>query len=329
MEHIIQKHQLNESSIQLLNSYFKLSDLMIFDIETTGLSPTQSKVILIGFITFDNDTAYVHQLFAPHTNNEIDILKAFIPYIKDKEVLINFNGSSFDIPYLNKRFQHHQLSTRIHSKKSFDLYRVSKSSKLPVENYKLKTLETFLNIPREDTISGKESIHLYFKYMNSGDTDAKAKVLGHNFEDILHLIPFLKILEHFESSIINRYLPHRININGHTFYLDTTRIQKDYLTLTFSISNPEDYKGMEIHNYEPATLILKKGILEVQIPIFSIEVPEQGQYTFVDAEALGWIEDFNTLDYESKLIYLVKQQDMYLFDSIIECVRKVIYMCTQ
>ncbi len=97
---------------------------------------------------------------------------------------------------------------------------------MPVENYKLKTLETFLNIPREDTISGKESIHLYFKYMNSGDMDAKAKVLGHNYEDILHLIPFLKILEHFESSTINLYLPHRINISGHTFYLDTSRIQK-------------------------------------------------------------------------------------------------------
>ena len=56
--------------------------------------------------------------------------------------------------------------------------------KLSLPDFKLKTIEKYLGIYREDTISGKESVQLYNEYVSSNCNKLKDKILLHNYEDI-------------------------------------------------------------------------------------------------------------------------------------------------
>lgn len=317
IQHLTYHYEIPEKEADVLNSFFDMQDIVIFDIETTGLSPAKHPVILIGFITFEDGISMIHQLFAEHIRDEKEILEAFIKLASHKKIFVNFNGSSFDIPYLNKRFEHFNFSYRIHSGQSFDLYRICKASKLEVPNYKLKTLETYLGIQREDTISGRESIQLYYDYMNNGNTRAKDLVLGHNYEDILHLIPFMRILTHVDPQVIAKHLPHRINLEQMHFYMTHWAIKNDFLNLTFSISNPAQFKSKELSYYAAFSLNLSHGELKIQLPIFKILMPDSTLYVFIDCETLGWVPDFNTLDYNQKLQYLVCENNAYAFERIL------------
>lgn len=322
MRHLITEHPLDHESCEVLTSYFDLDRLMIFDIETTGLSPATSEVILIGCITFKENRAYVHQLFADNPTEESNVLELFKDLSKDCLTLVNFNGSSFDIPYLNKRYLRHGMTYRIHKGQSFDLYRICKASDLPVENHKLKTLEAFLGIAREDTISGKESIMLYNHYVKTQNQESLDKVLGHNYEDILHLIPFMEILKHMNPNLIQQHLTHYLNIEQQTFYLTKATHKKDFCHVDLSMANPILYRGKDLHYYDPCVLSLVQGVLHVEIPVFQINTPEPSSYLFADVEKMGWFSDFNALALEVKMRYLIKENASFNYGNLIHTVKE-------
>ena len=80
-----------------------LEDTLFFDIETTGLSPGNSRVFLIGIITKDREDPFLFSfsfLAEENTENEEKaLLKAFSAFTQKKKYLVHFNGSSFDVPY--------------------------------------------------------------------------------------------------------------------------------------------------------------------------------------------------------------------------------------
>jgi len=324
LEHIIVEHKLDKQTLDALNKYFNLETTMIFDIETTGLSPKSSNVILIGFIVFEDDTAFIHQLFAEHTDEEVEILKNFVVYCRKVDTLINFNGSSFDIPYLNKRFCDYGNSYQIHPKLSFDLDRICRSSRLDVINYKLKTLEIYLGIPREDMISGRESISLYFDYMRNHNEESREIVLKHNYEDILHLIPFIKILDHIEMNLIERHFSKSLVIDNYTFILDTIKVSHDFVSINMSISNTSLYTGKVITYYDPYVCILNEGTIHIKLPIFDIKTPDDSIYTFVDAENVGWIHDFNQISLEEKKKYIISENQLFNYFNVLNIIKYVV-----
>ena len=75
-----------------------LSDLVIFDIETTGLSANVSSLYLIGALWYDTQKKEMKmcQWFADDYNSEKEILLSFRSYIEEHPYLIHFNGSSFE-----------------------------------------------------------------------------------------------------------------------------------------------------------------------------------------------------------------------------------------
>ena len=116
--------------------------------------------------------------------------------------MIHFNGSGFDIPYLQKKLLHYNMSFSFDSFLQVDLYKKIFPYKklLGLPNLKQKTVEDFLKLPRKDMYSGKELIEVYVQYMKDkfGHKASLQKeqnlLLLHNEEDVANLIRLTSIL---------------------------------------------------------------------------------------------------------------------------------------
>lgn len=177
----------------------------VFDIETTGLNSNYCKVILIGILFNQDNKTVIKQFFADTEDDEKELLLSFINTIKNYQNHITFNGLTFDIPFLNTRLKKHNIDFYLSKNDDIDILKLIRpfKEKLSLSDCKLKTIEKYLGIHREDTISGKESIDLYKDYSVNQNIDLKEKILLHNYEDIYYLGVIFKIKD---------ILKHKLNV---------------------------------------------------------------------------------------------------------------------
>lgn len=205
----------------------------VFDIETTGLSPKYCKVILIGVLYNLNNKTIIKQYFAESEEEEKDLLLKFINDIKTFDHHITFNGVSFDIPFLNSRFNSNDIDFSIDKCDDIDILRIVKpfKEKLSLSDCKLKTIEKYMGIKREDTISGKESVELYKNFVISKDISLKEKILLHNYEDIYYLGKIYNIKNIIDENL--DYIDININNLNYKVLLSKYKITKSVLHLNF------------------------------------------------------------------------------------------------
>ena len=72
---------------------------LFFDIETTGLSHKTSHIYLIGAAVFEKTSFKLYQFLAEHETSEEEtaLLQSFYKLCSDRDCLIHFNGTTFDI----------------------------------------------------------------------------------------------------------------------------------------------------------------------------------------------------------------------------------------
>ena len=170
--------------------------ILFIDIETTGLSPKNSDLYLIGCLFLQNDKWHIAQFFAESSSQEEEILKTFADFCAPYETLIHFNGDRFDLPFLKAKYEKYSLPDPFADKESFDIYKAVKPYKLQLglPDLKQKTIELYLGIDRKDEYSGGELIAVYRKYTKERDLESKNIILLHNFEDVQGLLKILPIL---------------------------------------------------------------------------------------------------------------------------------------
>ena len=211
------------------------SDSFVFDIETTGLSPKFCKVILIGILFNKDNKTIIKQYFAQTEDDEKDLLLAFINDISTFDTHITFNGLAFDIPFLNSRFNKYNIDFELNKNDDIDILNIVRPFKglLSLSDCKLKTIEKYIGISREDTISGKESVKLYKEFVSSKSDDLKIKILLHNYEDIYYLGYLYKIKDILEEKL------KPIVINNKDLFLKliplSFKINNSKLTLKYNI----------------------------------------------------------------------------------------------
>jgi len=173
---------------------------IFFDIETTGFSVSNTVVYLIGCIYYQDDSWYSTQWFAQNQAEESIILYDFFNKLKDYSTIIHFNGSGFDIPYLEAKFKKYSLPYNFSGFNSVDIYKkISKLKNiLKLENLKQKTIENFLEIKRQDTFSGGELIDVYYHYVENNNEDLLNTLLLHNSDDIIGMLLILDIISYYE-----------------------------------------------------------------------------------------------------------------------------------
>lgn len=146
---------------------YNTEKIVFFDIETTGFTANTTYLYLIGCIYTDGSSMNMVQWFAEDINEETELICSFFDLIKDYDLLINYNGSGFDIPYLIKKCEIHQLNFSFDNIRNLDIYKsIAPIKKIfDLDNFKQKSVEAFLNVKREDTYSGGELIEIYQSYL--------------------------------------------------------------------------------------------------------------------------------------------------------------------
>lgn len=193
-------------------------DTLLFDIETTGLSADTSYLYLIGAVCLEDNEPTLLQWFCDEYSEEKEVLASFRDFLKNYPKLVHYNGTGFDIPYLNKKFKRHCLSYAIDSEGTLDIYKLllpfKKHTSFP--DFKQKTLEQCAGFIRTDTFSGGDLTDVYAAYAgkyrlatltgNSEEADALRYVmLLHNHDDLVglfHLYIKTRLADFFAGTLL-------------------------------------------------------------------------------------------------------------------------------
>lgn len=250
-------------------------------------------------------------------------MKSLIDILDGKKLIFTYNGHAFDIPYLNHKYKSNGFDYQIPLYYDFDILRVARANRahLKLPDYKLKTIEKYLGICREDTISGKESVEMYFDYLSSKDYELKNKILLHNYEDILNIVDLFAIFDHCNTSTLYKEFDYPIDIVS-TY--ENTRFSDNFY-IKYAVSKTTDHfklylincsvKGenltclLDSSNFFNLDFIYKKnnfrlnhqnGSLELNIPIIFFVI-KGIEYGFIDIDTVYGQGAFNKLDPQDKM----------------------------
>ena len=112
------------------------------DLETTGLRSNGIFAFMIGLGYYENEQYIVEQIFLPDPEAELNSFDRLIELIKEKSLLITFNGKTFDVPVLESRLLYHQIWLNLREMEHLDLLHIARrlwKNKLP--SCALETLE--------------------------------------------------------------------------------------------------------------------------------------------------------------------------------------------
>ncbi len=159
--------------------------LAFLDIETTGLAATP--LFLVGILHIGNHGPHIHQLLARHYVEERAILAATCQMLDEVQVLVSFNGGSFDVPYLRDRTRYHHMEWRLEFERHVDMLHVARRQRdLPVSDHRLVTLESQLcRRHRENDIPGSLIPAAYHRFVDTGESEQLATILHHNQVDLV------------------------------------------------------------------------------------------------------------------------------------------------
>ena len=143
------------------------------DIETTGLDIGRDALTVVGVYDGRLQRSFVK-------GQNLEDLPAVL---EETRLLVTFNGSRFDIPFLRRSFPRMRLD-QLHLDLMNPLHRLGYWGGL-------KRIERRLGIERsEDTagMSGFDAVRLWAEY-EAGNDDALDRLLAYNLEDVVNLEP--------------------------------------------------------------------------------------------------------------------------------------------
>ena len=211
---------------------------VFFDIETTGLSWRTSHLYMIGCAYYDKTEAVsrseqsspagsasaefaetdsqkdsgwiLQQWFLEKPAEEKELLELFSAFLQEHawDTLVHYNGTTFDIPYLQNKYRFYGIDNPLSGIKtepdrkadciipdsflmSRDLYQEIRPYKrlLGTSSLKQRDLEVCFGLPRDDCFTGGELIDVYQNYLRSGDESLLDCLWLHNYEDVQNLLP--------------------------------------------------------------------------------------------------------------------------------------------
>lgn len=173
----------------------KPESFVFLDTETSGLAGgTGTYAFLIGIGKFTGDGFHLTQFFMRDPYEEPAQLAALQQALDGCEVLVTYNGKSFDVPLLNSRFVVNGEPPPLNSYTHIDLLHIARKIwRDRLESRSLGSIETnILDLPRTgEDIPGWMVPTIYFDYIKSGDARPIKNVLYHNAMDIISLASLL------------------------------------------------------------------------------------------------------------------------------------------
>ncbi len=161
-----------------------LTKSVFLDIETTGLSG--SPLFLVGLLFHRGEGLRLLQLFARDYSEEKPLLQYLTEVLGEFEVLVTFNGKSFDMPYIRDRCRYNILPFGVELHHFDLLHEYRRRWKRILPNCRLQTLESRICYRyRAGDIPGSEIPNAYHDFVRTGDARQIKSILHHNALDLL------------------------------------------------------------------------------------------------------------------------------------------------
>jgi len=160
---------------------------LFLDTETTGLAGgTGTYAFLVGLGWWEAGGLQVEQLFMRDFSEEHAVLRALADRLRERRVLVTFNGKCFDWPLVETRFrmtrQIEPLAPRVH----LDLLHPARQVwRMRLRSVRLPELEReILGLDRGPDIASELIPQVYFDYLRGAGARALALVFRHNQLDL-------------------------------------------------------------------------------------------------------------------------------------------------
>ena len=174
-----------------------------FDVESLGRTPKPLFLVGFGFITPAGVT--FEQYLAGHPDEEGAVLGATARALADADVLLSYNGRTFDLPIIRDRLRWWRLPyaeprrhvdllwlVRRHYKERFDMPACGLAD---AERY-------VLGVARPDDVPSSQVPELYERYVKIGDARLLEPVLRHNLYDVAAtLLLYLKMKKEIPEAL--------------------------------------------------------------------------------------------------------------------------------
>jgi len=160
------------------------------DTETTGLAGGSGTcAFLIGVGSIDHEGFRVRQFFMRDYCEEPSVLHSVAAWLARFDVLITYNGKSFDQPLLETRFTMCRARHPFAALEHLDLlHGARRLFKLRLESCRLVNLEyQILGLEREADVPGELIPYYYFEYLRTRHAFRLLPVFYHNVLDIVSL----------------------------------------------------------------------------------------------------------------------------------------------
>lgn len=288
---------------------------VFIDIETDGLSH-KNKIAIIGllFFTRKSPNGLLIQLFNDDYHSEKACFEHLFELIEEHSIdyFISFNGDSFDFPFMNARIIHYRMARTLNKKLNIDLMKICRKNKhhLGMEQMRLKDVEIFLGIHRDDTISGKDSVMLYQAYLENKDPKLCDIIMLHNYDDLVNMVPLLGIFDYIPESFDSLTFENRI-VNGQKWFLHSHKHDLNHLELHFT--SHISHSRFEKFNESIGCTFHQTGS-DASIKLLLKSYP-QLETTLIDTLSVLGV-NFESLSSESKQRYVIAHKGAIYLNNI-------------
>jgi uncharacterized protein len=165
------------------------SQLLFLDTETTGLGGAGVMAFLVGLAFVEEGQFWVEQIILEGPEQEPALLEHLTSRLRTRNVVVSFNGKTFDWPLLLSRYTMNRMVPPA-APRHLDLLHVARRlHKGRLGSCTLRALEMqILGFERLGDIDGMEVAARYLHYLRTGDATALGAVLEHNFWDVLSML---------------------------------------------------------------------------------------------------------------------------------------------
>jgi uncharacterized protein YprB with RNaseH-like and TPR domain len=300
-----------------LNEIYK--EAVFIDIETTGLSSIFSDIISITFLLYRDDKYRIYQIFCQCKQDQPDALNYLNELTKLKKYMVTYNGNSFDIPFLAEKAKQLNITLDFDSFNKIDLYNCMKKFRYKINtvDLKLKTVEKYFSIERNDTLDGNDVITLYEAYKLEQRQEFSYLILKHNYEDVYNL-PFImnNIFSLYDFVIYTKNLIITINSEDIT-------IKKNSIKCKFNIISliEKDYINHSI-NYD-MVLSVKPQTLKIDIPLNIYKDNNIREFYYLDNDEYN-IDNYTSIKGLKRNLIPIKLNNKMYYDNINRIVKGIV-----
>jgi len=165
------------------------SDFLFLDLETMGLFAGQPLVVA-GLARLEpNNVIVVEQYVVRDFPDELALLAEVNQQVSTHNVMVTYNGKSFDLPFLTGRSAYYGIRLRP-AKVHFDLLHFSRRAwRGALDGCSLRSIEeAILGLHRETDLPGELVPEFYYEYLRTGNAGFLKPIVDHNRQDVISLV---------------------------------------------------------------------------------------------------------------------------------------------